>query len=449
MESVPLLLVALVALLAFAGVVLSDRRAIFWLGFAAVLVPVEYVDRYFLDLPSAVKWFPELALTGAGLAAFVLCPRERLGLPRALLVVLAAQLALALASALYNGTAWAAVVVSQRGLVLFLAAASAQKAVDGLYSRTRRDSFLVGAGVLSAVVSVLQRLTVGRSEPDRVTGLFSVGEVVLFVHLVVLALLLSAWVERRTLGRWNLLAVAGLMVFSLAVGNQEAAFPYLALLLGYFLVRARARRGPLLLATLAGGVVLFAVFSLLYDSAYRGGEDQRSFSASLFDPAYLKRYVFGERHDVYTPSGDLLRGAAIVRAYEEIEGSAGTLVLGRGPGATSESGISGASGPLALALPGIGRVTLSLLLGELGLAGVSLHVLFLLVLWRARARAGDLERAETLFLGAAVLLAACFVVYFRLVYEPVFAWLLAGLARSSPGGPEALPAALDRTPLAP
>lgn len=433
MESVPFLLAALVALLVFAALVLSDRRAIFWLGFVAVFVPVEYVDRYFLDLPSAVKWLPELSLTGAGLAAFVLCPRERLGLPRALLVVIAAQLLLALASALYNGTAWPALIVAQRGLVQFFAAACAQKAVDGLVSRERRDGFLVGAGVVSALVCVLQRLTVGRSEPDRVTGLFSLGEVVLFVHLVVLALVLSAWVERRTIGRWNLPLVGGLLVLSLAVGNQEAAFPYLALLVGYFLVRARQRRGPLLLATAAGGVLVLGLFSLLYDSAYRASEGQRSFTESLFDPAYLKRYVFGERHDVYTPSGDLLRGAAIVTAWQEIEGRPATLALGRGPGVTSESGVAGATGALAVAHPGIGRVTLSLLLGDTGLGGVLVHVLFLAVLWRARLRAGGMERSEELFLGATLLLAAGFLVYFRLVYEPVFAWLLADRARS-PGG---------------
>lgn len=445
----PFLLAALVALLVFAALVLSDRRAIFWLGFVAVFTPVEYVDRYFLDLPSAVKWLPELSLTGAGLAAFVLCPRERLGLPRALLVVIAAQLGLGLASALYNGTAWPAVVVAQRGLVQFFAAAAAQKAVDGLYARERRDAFLVGAGVLSSLVCVLQRVTVGRSEPDRVTGLFSLGEVVLFVHLVVLALVLSAWLERRTIGRWNLPLVAGLLVFSLAVGNQEAAFPYLAVLVGYFLLRARQRRGPLLLATAGGGVLVLGVFSLLYDSAYRSGDGQRSFVESLTDPAYLKRYVFGERHDVYTPGGDLLRGAAIVTAWGEIEGRAATLVVGRGPGATSESGIAGASGPLALAHPGIGRVTLSLLLGDGGLAAVLLHALFLGVLWRARLGAGGLERSEALFLGATVLLAAGFVVYFRLVYEPIFAWLLADRARALPGPPQTPTSGPDLTPGAP
>lgn len=442
MESVPFLLAALVALLVFAAVVLSDRRAIFWLGFAAVLLPVEYIDRYFIDLPSAVKWLPELGLTGAGLAAFVLCPRERLGLPRVLLAIIAAQLVLALASALYNGTAWAAVAVAQRGLVQFFAAASAQKAVDGLYSRARRDSFLVGAGLVSAVVCFLQRVTVGRSEPDRVTGLFSQGEVMLFVHLTVLALLLSAWVERRAIGRWNVPLVAGAMVLSLAIGNQEAAFPYLALLVGYFLVFARQRRGPLLLATLAGGLGVIGLFSFLYDSAYRSEEGQRSFVESFLDPAYLKRYIFGEQQDVYTPGGDLLRGAAIVTAWGEIEGQPATLVLGRGPGATSESGVAGASGPLALAFPGIGRVTLSLLLGDTGLAGVLLYGLFLVVLWRTRAR--DLAPEEILFRGATLLLAATFIVYFRMGYEPIFAWLLAGLARASPGGADGTGGALDR-----
>lgn len=428
MESVPLLLAAVAALLVYVALVTSDRRAIWWLGFVAVLVPVEYVDRYFVDLPSAVKWLPELALTGAGAAGFVLCPRERAGLPRAVLWVVAAQLTLALASKLYNGSSWAAFVVAQRGLVLFFAAALAQKSVDGIFDRERRDAYLVGAGVLSAVLCVLQRVTVARSEPDRVTGLFSLGEMMLFFHLIVLARVLSAWLEGRTLGRWNLLLAAGALLFSMGVANQEAAFPYLALLVLYFLLFARQRRGPLLLAALAGGGTILVVFTVLYDSAYRAEEGKRSFTESLLDPAYLKRYIFGERHDVFTPGGDLLRGAAIVRSWEEIAEDGGHLLVGRGPGATSESGVAGASGPLALEAPGIGRVTLALLLGDVGLLGVLLHGLFLWTVWRAGTRGA--EPSERLFLGLALLIAGSYVVYFRLVYEPVFAWLLAAWARS-------------------
>jgi hypothetical protein len=448
-ESVPFVLAALVALLAYVALVVSDRRAIFWLGFAAVLVPVEYVDRYFVDLPSAVKWLPELALTGAGAAAFVLCPRERAGLPRGVLWVVAAQLALALVSKLVNGSSWPAFVVAQRGLVLFCAAALAQKSVDGIFERERRDSFLVGAGVLSALVCVLQRVTIGRSEPDKVTGLFSLGEVMLFFHLVVLALVLASWLERRRIGRWNLALVAGGLVLSLGVANQEAAFPYLVLLVGWFLVRARARRGPLLLATLAGGAVLLLLFSVLYDSAYRADEGKRSFSESLVDLAYLKRYVFGERHDVYTPGGDLLRGAAIVTAYREVAGAPATLLVGRGPGATSESGVSGASGPLALAFPGIGRVSLSLLLGDVGLLGVLLHCMLLVAVWCGARRAPVQEEDEQLFRGAAILIAISFAVYFRLVYEPVFAWLLASLCRSRAQNSARPSRLLDSVPVSP
>ena len=71
------------------------------------------------------------------------------------------------------------------------------------------------------------------------------GEMMLFFHLIVLARVLSAWLEGRTLGRWNLLLAAGALLFSMGVGNQEAAFPYLALLVLYFLLFARQRRGPL------------------------------------------------------------------------------------------------------------------------------------------------------------------------------------------------------------
>ena len=426
-----MLVAAVVAVLAYLAIVLADRRGSFWLAFLATLVPLEYVDRYFLDLPSALKWLPELALVGAGVAALVLAPPARAPLPRGPLVAALLCLLVALASKAVNHSSPVALVVSQRGLVLFFAALLAQRAATGLYDVERRHALLVGAGVVSAGVCFVQRVTVGRSEPDRVTGLFSLGEVVLFFHLCVIVLVLAYWVEGRRVGRWRAGLVVPWMVLSLAIGNQEAAFPYLGLVFVYFLVRARRRRVALLTTGAALGAATLLVFAALYDTQYRG-ESERGFTDSLFSWAYLQRYFLGERHDVYTPSGDLLRGAAVVTAYREIEGSGTTLALGRGPGATSESAIAGAGGPLAVQYPGIGRVTLSLLLGEVGFLGLLAHVVFVLVLLRPRNVAGE-PAEQRLYREAILLLTVAYLVYVRLVYEPIFAWVLAGLVPLAAG----------------
>jgi len=443
-EFLPVLVAAVVAVLAYLAIVLADRRGSFWLAFVATLVPLEYVDRYFVDLPSALKWLPELSLVGAGVAALVLAPPARAPLPRGPLVAALLCFLVALVSKAVNHSSPVALLVSQRGLILFFAALLAQRAATGLYAVERRHAFLVGAGVVSAGVCLLQRVTVARSEPDRVTGLFSLGEVVLFFHLCVIVLVLAYWVEGRRVGRWRVGFVVPWMVLSLAIGNQEAAFPYLGLVFVYFLVRARRRRVALLSSGAALGAATLLVFASLYDTQYRA-ESERGFTDSLFSWAYLQRYFLGERHDVFTPSGDLLRGAAVVTAYREIEGSGTTLALGRGPGATSESALAGAGGPLALQYPGIGRVTLSLLLGEVGFVGLAAHLFFLLVVLRA-GRVADEPPERRLYREAILLLALAYLVYVRMVYEPIFAWVLAGLLplaagvrRESPAPPQSAP----------
>jgi hypothetical protein len=181
---------------------------------------------------------------------------------------------------------------------------------------------------------------------------------------------------------------------------------------------------------------MLLVFAALYDTQYRA-DGKGGFTTSLFSRAYLERYVFGERHDVYTPSGDLLRGAAIVTAYREIAGSRSTMALGRGPGATTESAVAGAGGLLAAQFPGIGRVTLSLLLGEVGLLGLLAHLLFLKSLWRpGHGRASPESAEERLFREATVVLTLGFLVYVRLLFEPIFAWVLALLV---PGARQTAP----------
>lgn len=423
MEAVLIALGALVALLVFGAIVLSGRKGIFWLAFLATLVPLDFVDRYYLDLPSSVKWLPDAAFVVAGAAALVLVPAARTPFPRGLVLVYAAIAAEALLSMVFNRSSPTALAVSQRGYVLLFAALLALRAVRGIYDKDRLYGVLVSAGVVSAVVSIVQRGTIAASEPDRVTGLFSLGEVVLFYHLVCIGIVLAYWLEGRRVGGWNTGLALGLLVTSLAIGNQEAALPYFVILLGWLFVRARARRGPLLALGIALPAAMLALFTLVYDSSYESREG--SYSRAIFEPAYVKRYLFGEREDVLTPGGDLLRGAAIVTAYREVSGDVPGLLLGQGPGATAGSGLGG-TGVLAQTYPGIGRVTLSMLLGDTGLLGVALYVVLLAgVVARRPAPALGEPHEQRLVRELVVLLALSYFIYMRMAYEPCYAWILA------------------------
>lgn len=421
MDPFLLAVLGLVAALCGAAVVLSSRKGVFWLGFVGTLLPLAFVDRYYVSLPSAIKWTPEFAVVGAALAAMALAPRETPRIPARVLAAAGAFVALSIVSWLFNGSSASALVVSLRGLVLLGASFWAQRAVRDVLDKDRLLGFLVGAGLVSAFVCLLQRATISAGQADRVTGLYSLGEVMLFFHLLAIGITVLYWIDGRRVLRWNSLAIVLLLVLSLAVGNQEAAFPYMALVLGHLVLRGGRRR----LALLGGGVFLSAavlgVFTLFYDADYSepGG---RSFSDSIFDWAYLERYVFGEGDDILTPGGELLRGAAVRVAHDQVDDDPGRLWLGRGPGATSESGVAGATGPLARAYPGIGRVTLSLLIGDVGLGGTILYVLFLLALVRSsREEPARHAHSRELF----VLLSLTFLVYARLCYEPGYAWAAA------------------------
>jgi hypothetical protein len=419
MDPFLLAILGLVAVLCGSAVVLSGRKGTFWLGFGATLVPLTYVDRYHFELPSAIKWLPEFAIVGAALATAALARSETPRVPARVLAAMGAFVALSCVSWLYNGSSAAALIVSLRGLVLLGASLWAQRAVREVYDKDRVLGFLVAAGLVSAVVCLLQRATIATGQADRVTGLYSLGELMLFFHLLAMGITVLYWIEGRRILRWNAPAIVLLLALSLAVGNQEAAFPYMALVLGYLILRGGERRLALLGGGVALGVAVLGVFALFYDADYSepGG---RSFASSIFDWQYLERYVFGEGEDVLTPGGDLRRGAAVRVAYEQVEEDASHLWLGRGPGATSESGISGATGPLARAHPGIGRVNLSLLIGDLGLGGTLLYVIFILAFLGRTARDEPTrhERVRELF----VLLSAAFLMYARLCYEPAYVW---------------------------
>ena len=108
MEAVLLALAGVVALLGLGALALSGRPAIFWLGFVATLVPLGYIDRYYFDLPSSIKWLPEIAVVFAAVAAAVLVPGARLNAPRAVAWVYAAIVAEALLSLAFNRTSVAA-----------------------------------------------------------------------------------------------------------------------------------------------------------------------------------------------------------------------------------------------------------------------------------------------------------------------------------------------------
>ena len=453
-------LAALTAAIVFAAIVTTQRRSIFWFAFIAPLVPIAYIDRYHFDLPALVKWAPFLVVAVAAGAALLLSDRRaRLELPSGLVVGYGAILAVSLLSVLLNGSGWPAFAVAQRGYATLFFCVVAIFSARRIYGRDQVMSFLVWAGLVSAVICVLQRVFVvpGVAGPyggDRVTGLFSVGFITLFFHLCCIGIAVAYWLQGRRVVKLPPLMVVGTLVLGIAVANQKAALFYLVVMLGFTVLRssnARVKRNAFKLAAASVALpgLLFVVFTAIYDSAYERGTAS-SYSRMITEPDYLKRYLFGEGERRFTPAGRLLRGSAVVFAWEQVATDPAHLLLGRGPGATSESRMPGASGRIARAYPGyaVDRVSLSMILAEIGVLGLLASLGFLLAI-RASANSGIGTRPEhrqaTEFF---VVLAVLYSVYGNMLYEPIFGLLAASMvfpvAERARSRVEAPPAAWPR-----
>ncbi len=431
----------IIAFLAVALIVTSHRNALFWVAFVTPFFPIAYIDRYYFDLPSALKWIPFLGVFFAGAAAMLLLPRLRAEIPRSLIAAYAAIVLVSLGSMALNDTHWAAFLVSQRGWVVLFAALLAMKTAYGVYGKGEIFGFMVTAGMISSGICILQRIFVvpfvGGDDPgDRVTGLFPVGFISLFFHLFCIGIVLSYWLEGRKVVRWHPGWVLLLLVGGIGSANQKAALPYLFAMLGFIILTAGAatlrgrslRLGPLVAALVAPALLLM-IFTSVYDSAYERSSE--SYSASILDPDYLERYLFGDENVKFTPSGRLLRGGAIVFAHRLVSRDVPHLLVGMGPGSTSESRVPGAAGHLSQRYPGyaIDRVALSMFLAETGFVGIAMHLVLLLVIgfWNppptAHQELPEYKRIRKIF----VFLAVSYVVYGNLYYEPIYGLMVAAV----------------------
>lgn len=426
-------LTALVGLVALSALVLTDRRSLFWMAFVAAFVPIAFIDRYYAKLPALLKWAPYGCIVFAGVAAVVLLPGMRQRIPRGLLLAWAGILGVSTASLLLNGTSLPSFLVAQRGYVITFAAILALGAARPFLGREDLHALLVKAGLLSCAICVLQRILlvpfVDDPDPgDRVTGLFPVGYITLFYHLSCMGIVIAYWIRGRRLLKAPPVLVLAAFVLAIGVANQKAALPYLVAMLGFLLLRggafaARGGRGRLVLASVALPAVALSLFGSIYDRSYERREND-SFAELITNPAYIERYMFGNEKVQFTPAGRLLRGRAIVFAWELTSARPSQRLLGLGPGASSESRLAGASGPLTRRYPGyaIDRTALSMMIADTGVLGLAAHVAFLVAILAWRPPGPEPEPTEhRLVREVFVFLALAWFVYDNMYYEPVYA----------------------------
>jgi hypothetical protein len=437
------LILILVTALLIGLLLIRSRKVIFFTACAFAFIPFDYVDRFFFELPSAIRWLPFMVITTMAAVSFFLPYEKKLKIPFPLILVYGLILMLSVVSLLYNHSSIKALLVAQRGYLLIFSFLIIMRNVYGKFSKEDLYSLLVWVGIVHFPIALFQRVVfvslLKIESGDMVSGLLPVDGFYLFFQCICILITLHYWLRGKRIIRQISPEITLLLLMgSIAVGANKAGFIFLAGTFGLVMLRT-----PLTLIMkqmrkiVAAGIAVslaFVTFTFVYNQEFAQGE-QDSYTKLLTDPEFFIRYNFAgsSERSQFTPSGRLKRGAAISFAWKNIEHKTSTMLIGLGPGATAESNMDGASGSLAAKYPNyyINRVSMAMYLGDLGLVGLGLHVLFLLCLWWCHPRDQQADSSsfsvDRCIREGFIILTLVYYTYENLYFEPMFGLLIAVL----------------------
>ncbi|GAB4419850.1 MAG: hypothetical protein OHK0039_32730 [Bacteroidia bacterium] len=421
-----------------AFILLQSKRTIFWAAFVLVFTPIDYIKRYFVEVPTIARWLPLLTIMGFAMLSFLVITHYRAKTPRSLTLIYYAILAVGIISLMTNRSAVGAFIVAQRGYITIFAMLAMLKAVYYIYDKDDIMGFLVWAGLASSGAAFFQRvffvMIQGRSG-DMVCGLFPVDGIYLYYQLACIIIVISYWLHGRQPIRIPSQTVLLILTMSLAFGNNKAGFMFMGLVVLFIASLAGFKTVLRNFGKLLGGFALVGLVAVIFNSFYNktyADSNEESFSEAVQNPDYLYRYMFGGKlkHQKFAPSGQLLRGASIEFAYNLIKEKPETLVVGMGPGSTQHSNMPGSMGWLEARYPGytIGRVPLGMYLAEIGILGLILQIAFLFGIYYWKPKDPRADRPEFVLMRKAfVVMTLLFYIYENLYFEAVFALLIGAL----------------------
>ncbi|MEM7369511.1 MAG: hypothetical protein AAF587_12990 [Bacteroidota bacterium] len=419
-----------------AFILIQSKKTIFWTAFILVFFPIDYLNRYFVNIPTIGRWLPLLTMVGFAMLIFLVMTDRKAQFPRSMVWIYRLFLGVSILSMIANHTAVGALVVAQRGFIMVFAFMTMLKAVYYIYDKHDLFTFVVWGGLASSFCAFFQRfffvMVQGRSA-DMVAGLFPVDGIYLHFQLVVIAIVLSYWLQGRRVNRYmSNDVVLVILMMSLALGNNKAGFLFLGLIIAFVAsiagVKTVMRNFGKLLAGFAMVGLVGMIFSAMFNKTYEES-DEEDFSEAIQRPEYIQRYLFGGKlkHQKFAPSGQLLRGASVEFAYLLIVEDPITSFIGMGPGSTQHSNMPGAMGWLEEKYPGytIGRVPTSMYLAETGWIGLLLQILLLFSIYHWKPKHAWQDRPEFIMSRKAFVVATLFFyIYENLYFEPVFALLI-------------------------
>ena len=372
----------------FLWFITRNKILLFWFGFIAVFLPFEYIDRYFLSLPSIITWLPYLLLVGCSGLTVVLYRKAKQRVPVHLIWLYILFLTIALFSMFYNETSIGEFIYAQRGFIFVICMIIVFKTIYTKYTLDDIYTFIVKGGLLLAGLALFERVvfvTMLRIDSgDMITGTFSTDTQYTMYQLVCTVIVIAYWLNGKQLISLSPKNTLLIFIGSIAIANSKAGILFIIVILGFFVFQV----GYKMLFHHLGKMVylLFFIFLGVYTFEYfyttfYGDSNRAANFAYLTDIDYVEDYLFGEDNaeGKFSKSGSLKRGAAITFTYDLIKQDPFTLLLGMGPGSTLMKQ-DNTGGYLNNKYPGynIGRTTFSWLLCETGILGLGIYFCMLL-----------------------------------------------------------------------
>lgn len=351
------------------------------LFYISVFIPFSYINRYFAPVPIIFLWLPHLTLLLAIFSIMLTRIKHFHGvMPLSL-------------PFLFSGIAWIFIaflsfiltegesnplgaILSLRGPFLIFGSIilhRMQFSADAAQESLIRKMVWLGLAILP--VTIFQRLYfvgyLNLSTGDMVTGPFVTYISLVFFQLFCVMAVLSWWLNGHRLLPLHPALTLILLFASLIVSNSKAAPIYFFIVVMLLLWQYRRQ----LSGRLFGGLVFLGILGIagtiaadnIYQASYKVSY---SYVERWYNPEGILTYLL----DSSSETGELQRGAALVFSYNLIKHESPRLFFGFGPGALSNSRVSGGMGYIYSKYPflGINSSSIGILLGELGLAGIGL-----------------------------------------------------------------------------
>jgi hypothetical protein len=342
-------------------------------------------------------------------------------------------------SLLFNKVAVFPVVFSGIGLIAYFIYSLVINNKEYRLTQDQLFEAIIKIGILETVAAVFERVifvwALHINSSDMVAGTFSEDGQFTFYQLFCIIIVLVYWFfDRPILKSVSNFWLLFIFFISIAVSGNSASLVFLPIIFLSVFVYVNKRQFLLkfrmVLIIIASLALMSYVYARLNDSDDSTQKSSNDVMTLLSDPNRLQTLFFGVEYDpgsILSKNGSLKRGSALVFGYELIDKSITNLILGKGPGTTSESQVPGAEGVIDKEYPGykVNRTSYSQTIAELGIGGLVFIAFFLILVYFWKSYPNQPNEFLIIRKVGAILL----LLYFA--YENLFSDLIFGLVLSS------------------